>query len=107
VDYPNSVPSAGLVDGKFVDESPIMGASGIFDASCGSGVTLELFKVFEAAGIKPSEASNDQQLPALRSNKLFGDRATDRDKLRFVLLRRLWKFSEHRSSAPLWLAGYL
>lgn len=28
MDYPNSVPSAGLVDGKFVDENPITGAPG-------------------------------------------------------------------------------
>ena len=28
MDYPNSVPSAGLVDVKFVDENPITGAPG-------------------------------------------------------------------------------
>nr|WP_240050485.1 MULTISPECIES: hypothetical protein [Pseudomonas] len=72
MDYPNSVPSAGLVDGKFVDENPITGTPGsLIPASWGNGVTLELFKVIEAAGIKPSEASNDQLLTALRSNKLF------------------------------------
>lgn len=72
VDYPNSVPSASLVDVKFVDGNPITGTPGsLIPASCGNGVTLELLKVIEAAGIKPSEASNDQLLTALRSNKLF------------------------------------
>lgn len=28
MDYPNSVPSAGLVDVKFVDENPITGTPG-------------------------------------------------------------------------------
>ncbi|CAH0289243.1 hypothetical protein ACVK1X_000798 [Pseudomonas sp. PvR086] len=72
MDYPNSVPSASLVDVKFVDGNPITGTPGsLIPASCGNGVTLELLKVIEAAGIKPSEASNDQLLTALRSNKLF------------------------------------
>jgi hypothetical protein len=72
VDYPNSVPSAGLVDGKFVDENLITGTPGsLIPASWGNGVTLELLKIIEAAGIKPSEVSNDQLLTALRSNKLF------------------------------------
>ncbi|KJZ45749.1 hypothetical protein [Pseudomonas fluorescens] len=32
MDYPNSVPSAGLVDVKFVDETPIMGTPTSFSS---------------------------------------------------------------------------
>ncbi|WLI11542.1 MULTISPECIES: phage tail protein [Pseudomonas] len=72
MDYPNSVPSAGLVDGKFVDESPLTGAPGsLIPASWGNGVTQELLNVIRSAGINPVEGLNNQLLTALRSNGLF------------------------------------
>lgn len=72
MDYPNSVPSAGLVNGKFVDEDPINGSPGsLIPASWGNGVTQEILGVVRAGGLTPSEASNTQLLGALRSNQLF------------------------------------
>ncbi|WP_025110828.1 hypothetical protein [Pseudomonas sp. H1h] len=72
MDYPNSVPSAGLVNGKFVDEDPIKGSPGsLIPASWGNGVTQEILEVVRAGGLTPSEASNTQLLGALRSNQLF------------------------------------
>lgn len=72
MDYPNSVPSAGLVNGKFVDEDPIKGSPGsLIPASWGNGVTQEILGVVRAGGLTPSEASNTQLLGALRSNQLF------------------------------------
>lgn len=72
MDYPNSVPSAGLVNGKFVDEDPITGKPGsLIPASWGNGITQELLTVIQTAGLTPSETRTDQVLTALRSNKLF------------------------------------
>jgi len=72
MDYPKSVPSAGLMDGKFVDEDPVAGKPGsLIPASWGNGVTQELLKVIQAAGLTPTESANDQLLGALRSTKLF------------------------------------
>jgi len=72
MDYPKSVPSAGLVDGKFVDEDPVAGKPGsLIPASWGNGVTQELLKVIQTAGLTPAESANDQLLGALRSNRLF------------------------------------
>ncbi|WP_085637361.1 MULTISPECIES: phage tail protein [unclassified Pseudomonas] len=72
MDYPNNVPSAGLVDGQFVDEDPVSGKPGsLIPASWGNGVTQELLNVIRMAGITPTEAANDQLLKALRSSKLF------------------------------------
>ncbi|WP_166220884.1 gp53-like domain-containing protein [Pseudomonas atagonensis] len=72
MDYPNSVPSAGLVNGKFVDEDPLTGKPGsLIPASWGNGVTEEILGVVRAGGLTPSEASNTQLLGALRSTQLF------------------------------------
>lgn len=72
MDYPNSVPSAGLVSGRFVDEDPIAGKPGsLIPASWGNGVTQELLNVIQAAGLTASEAKTDQLLAALRGNRLF------------------------------------
>lgn len=72
MDYPKSVPSAGLVDGKFVDENPLAGTPGsLIPASWGNGVTQEILGVVRAAGITPSESSHTQLLNALRSTQLF------------------------------------
>ncbi|SDS47633.1 phage tail protein [Pseudomonas granadensis] len=68
MDYPNSVPSAGLVNGKFVDENPLTGTPGsLIPADWGNGVTLEILNVINAAGITPDEKKYDQLLQAIRS----------------------------------------
>lgn len=72
MDYPKSVPSAGLIDGKFVDEDLLTGKPGsLIPASWGNGVTQELMTVIQSAGLTPTEASNNQLLSALRSSNLF------------------------------------
>jgi hypothetical protein len=72
MDYPGSVPSAGLVNGKFVDEDPVTGTPGsLIPASWGNGITQEVVSVIQAAGITPAEGINNQLLTALRGNGLF------------------------------------
>lgn len=66
MDYPKSVPSVGLVDGKFVDENPVTGTPGsLIPASWGNGVTAEILNVLAAAGIVPDEQKTDQLAQAL------------------------------------------
>lgn len=72
MDYPKSVPSVGLVDGRFVDENPVAGTPGsLIPAVWGNSVTQEILNVVQAAGMAPNEASNNQLLAALRSPALF------------------------------------
>src|SRR5471030_88383 len=67
MDYPNSVPSAGLVNGKFTDEIPIAGTPGsLLPASWGNRVTQEILNVITAAGLMPSENQNDQLSLAIK-----------------------------------------
>jgi hypothetical protein len=67
VDYPKSVPSAGLVNGKFVDEDPISGKPGsLIPASWGNGVTQEIINVITEAGLTPNEAQTNQLVMAIR-----------------------------------------
>ncbi|HWH88174.1 MAG TPA: phage tail protein [Pseudomonas sp.] len=68
MDYPKSVPSAGLVNGKFVDENPMMGTPGsLIPADWGNGVTQEILNVIKAADLTPDEKKYDQLLQAIRS----------------------------------------
>ncbi|MGF6220297.1 hypothetical protein [Pseudomonas frederiksbergensis] len=68
MDYPKSVPSAGLVNGKFVDENPLTGTPGsLIPADWGNGVTGEILEVISAAGMTPSESNLTQLLSAIRS----------------------------------------
>lgn len=68
MDYPKSVPSAGLVNGRFVDENPLLGTPGsLIPADWGNGVTEELLTVIRAAGLVPSESESDQLLRALKN----------------------------------------
>ena len=68
MDYPKSVPSSGLVDGRFVDENPLTGTPGsLIPATWGNGVTEELLSVIRAAGLVPSESESDQLLKSLKS----------------------------------------
>lgn len=66
MDFPISVPSIGLVDGKFVDEDPLGGAPGsLIPAQWGNAVTEELLAVIQAAGLAPDEEDNAQLLQAI------------------------------------------
>ncbi|WP_085712885.1 MULTISPECIES: phage tail protein [unclassified Pseudomonas] len=68
MDYPKSVPSAGLVDGKFIDENPLTGTPGsLIPANWGNGVTQEILNVITAGDLTPDEKKYDQLLQAIRS----------------------------------------
>ncbi|WNZ79609.1 phage tail protein [Pseudomonas sp. P105] len=68
MDYPKSVPSAGLVNGKFVDENPLTGTPGsLIPAAWGNGVTQEIVNVIKAGDLAPDETQNDQLLEAIQS----------------------------------------
>lgn len=68
MDYPHSVPSAGLVNGKFVDENPMTGTPGsLIPADWGNGVTQEILNVINAGGLTPDEKKYDQLLQAIQS----------------------------------------
>lgn len=67
MDYPKSVPSAGLVNGKFVDENPIAGTPGsLIPASWGNAVTQEIVNAIDAAGMSPVEDQNNQLTLAIK-----------------------------------------
>lgn len=67
MDFPISVPSIGLVDGKFVDESPLTGAPGsLIPAQWGNAVTEEVLNAIVAAGLAPDENNNAQLVTAIR-----------------------------------------
>ncbi|MBV4476138.1 phage tail protein [Pseudomonas botevensis] len=68
MDYPKSVPSAGLVNGKFVDENPLTGTPGsLIPADWGNGVTQEILSVIKAGDLTPDEKKYDQLLQAIQS----------------------------------------
>ena len=68
MDYPKSVPSAGLVNGKFVDENPLMGTPGsLIPAEWGNSVTQEIINVIKAGDLAPDENKYDQLLQAIQS----------------------------------------
>ena len=72
MDYPKSVPSVGLVNGKFVDENPATGMPGsLIPASWGNAVTEELVNAIYAAGIVPTENRNDQLVLATSAPDTF------------------------------------
>ena len=67
MDYPKSVPSVGLVNGKFVDENPANGTVGsLIPAAWGNAVTTELLNVIKAANLEPDEADLTQLATASR-----------------------------------------
>ena len=67
MDYPKSVPSVGLVNGKFVDEDPGAGTPGsLIPSAWGNAVTQELLNVIEAAGFAPAEDQTNQLLKAIQ-----------------------------------------
>ncbi|PZP05629.1 Microcystin-dependent protein [Pseudomonas sp. NFPP10] len=68
MDYPKSVPSVGLVNGKFVDENPVTGQVGsLISSEWGNAVTDELLNVIRAGGKEPAEAEHDQLLAAIKA----------------------------------------
>ena len=68
MDFPKSVPSVGLVDGKFVDEDVVAGTPGsLIPAQWGNAVTEELLNVIESAGLTPDEDNNAQLLAAINA----------------------------------------
>ncbi|MFJ2456087.1 phage tail protein [Pseudomonas protegens] len=68
MDYPKSVPSVGLVNGKFVDENPVTGQVGsLISSDWGNAVTDELLNVIRAGGEEPAEAEHDQLLAAIKA----------------------------------------
>ncbi|MEN5094520.1 phage tail protein [Pseudomonas protegens] len=68
MDYPKSVPSVGLVNGKFVDENPVTGQVGsLISSEWGNAVTDELLNVIRASGKVPAEAEHDQLLAAIKA----------------------------------------
>ncbi|MDH0730989.1 hypothetical protein N5F23_00310 [Pseudomonas sichuanensis] len=67
MDYPESLPNAGLVGGKFVDEDPVAGTPGsLIPAAWGNAVTDEIIAVIEAAGLAPEEEDSAQLVKAIR-----------------------------------------
>lgn len=67
MDYPISVPSIGLVGGKFVDEDPLAGTPGsLIPAQWGNAVTDEILNVITAAGLVPDEDLNNQLVAAIK-----------------------------------------
>lgn len=68
MDYPKSVPSVGLVDGRFVDENPVAGTPGsLIPAVWGNSVTQEILSVITAGGLVAAEADTSQLLKAIQS----------------------------------------
>ncbi|SFH44121.1 hypothetical protein SAMN03159297_05253 [Pseudomonas sp. NFACC45] len=66
MDYPISVPSVGLVGGKFVDEDPVAGTPGsLIPSAWGNAVTDEILNVIIEAGLTPTEGENDQLKQAI------------------------------------------
>lgn len=68
MDYPKSVPSVGLVDGRFVDENPVAGTPGsLIPAVWGNSVTQEILSVITGGGLVASEADTSQLFKAIQS----------------------------------------
>nr|WP_024674765.1 pyocin knob domain-containing protein [Pseudomonas syringae] len=66
MDYPKSVPSVGLVSGKFVDENPTTGTPGsLIPAAWGNSVTQEILNAMAAGGELPDENRTDQLAAAI------------------------------------------
>ncbi|KGS11457.1 hypothetical protein OA77_27035, partial [Pseudomonas coronafaciens] len=66
MDYPKSVPSVGLVSGKFVDENPATGTPGsLIPAAWGNSVTQEILNAMAAGGELPDETKTDQLATAI------------------------------------------
>jgi len=68
MDYPKSLPSAGLVNGRFVDEDPVTGTPGsLIPASWGNSVTQEILEVIKSSGVAADEGDNTQLRAAINA----------------------------------------
>ena len=68
MDYPKNVPSAGLVNGKFVDEDQVAGTPGsLIPAQWGNAVTEEVLNVITSGGLTPDEDNNSQLVTAINA----------------------------------------
>lgn len=68
MDYPKSVPSIGLLNGRFVDENPVAGTPGsLIPAVWGNAVTQEIVSVIAGGGLTPSESDNGQLFKSIQS----------------------------------------
>lgn len=68
MDYPISVPSIGLVNGKFADEDPLAGTPGsLIPSAWGNAVTEEILNVIMGGGLAPSEVNNAQLVLAIKN----------------------------------------
>ncbi|MGN8124030.1 hypothetical protein ACTJK9_19900 [Pseudomonas sp. 22082] len=66
MDYPNSIPGVGLVNGGFVDENPVAGTPGsLIPAAWGNSVTQEILNAIKAAGLTPDENKTNQLATAI------------------------------------------
>ena len=83
MDYPQSVPSAGLVNNRFVDEDPFAGTPGsLIPASWGNSVTQEILEVIKRSGAVADEADTTQlsaAIDALISKKQSESLASQED----------------------------
>ena len=76
MDYPKNIPSAGLVNGKFVDENPLTGTPGsLIPASWGNAVTQEILEVIKGSGAVVDESDNGQLRVAI--DTLISKRQSD------------------------------
>lgn len=67
MDFPKSVPSVGLVDGKFVDENIVEGTPGsLIPSAWGNSITTEVLNVIQGAGFAPAEDDLTQLIKAIR-----------------------------------------
>lgn len=66
MDYPKSLPSVGLVGGKFVDEDSVAGTPGsLIPAQWGNAATDEILAIITASGLVPDENDNAQLAVAI------------------------------------------
>lgn len=68
MDFPKSVPSAGLVNGRFVDEDPLEGKPGsLIPSAWGNAITLEVLNAIIDSGRVPVEGNLTQLSAAIRT----------------------------------------
>lgn len=74
MDYPKSVPSVGLVNGKFVNEDVVAGLPGsLIPAAWGNSVTDELLNIVKSVGLEPNETDATQVLQAVKKISQSGE----------------------------------